>query len=50
MLLLSHCLLFPPLVVGVLCRSLFSYALLRFISTFAIIFMRKREQAALLKF
>ena len=36
------------LFVGVLCRSLFRYALLYVISSFAIILARKREVIALL--
>ena len=37
-----------PIVVGVLCLSLFWYALLCVISSFAIILKRKRELVALL--
>ena len=39
---------FFPLVVGVLCLSLFCYALLFVLSRFAIILKRKRELVALL--
>ena len=37
-----------PLVVGVLCLSLFSYSLPCVLSSFAIILKRKRELVALL--
>ena len=47
-LLLICCLVCFPLVVGVLCLSLFCCALLCVLSTFAIILKRKRELFALL--
>ena len=47
-LLLIYCLMYFPLFVGVLCLSLFCYALLLVPSRFAIILKRKRKQAALL--
>ena len=40
--------MYLPLFVGVLCWSLFWYALLYALSSFAIILMRKREQVVLL--
>ena len=48
MLLLVYCLMFFPLFVGVLCLSLFCYALLCVHSSFAIIMKRKRKLVALL--
>ena len=48
LLLLSCCLVCFPLVVGVLCLSLFCCALLCVLSCFAIILKRKRERVALL--
>ena len=50
MLLLIHCLMYFPLFVGVLCLSLFCYALLCVHSSFAIILKRKRMLVALLLF
>ena len=47
MLLLICCLVLFPLVVGVLCLSLFCCALLCVLSSFAIILERKRELVAL---
>ena len=41
LLLLIFCFMYLPLVVGVLCRSLFWYALLSVVSSFAIILTRK---------
>ena len=46
--LLIYCLMYYPLFVGVLCLSLFCYALLCVHSTFAIILKRKRKLFALL--
>ena len=43
-----YCLMFFPLFVGVLCLSLFSYALLCVLSSFAIILKRKIKLVALL--
>ena len=40
--------MYLPLFVGVLCWSLFWYALFYVLSSFAIILMRKRELVALL--
>ena len=48
LLLLIYCLMCFPLVVGVLCLSLFCCALLWVFSSFAIILKRKRELAAML--
>ena len=48
MLLLIYCLMYFPLFVGVLCLSLFCYALLCVHSNFAIILKRKRKLVALL--
>ena len=48
LLLLIHCLMHLPLFVGVLCLSLFCYALLCVHSSFAIILKRKRKLVALL--
>ena len=48
MLLLICCLVCFPLVVGVLCLSLFCFVLLCVLSSFAIILKRKRELVALL--
>ena len=48
MLLLNHCLLLLPLLVGALCLCLFCYAVLCAVSSFAIILMKKRELVALL--
>ena len=45
LLLLICCLVIFPLVVGVLCLSLFCCILLCFLSSFAIILKRKREKA-----
>ena len=47
-LLLIFCLMYSPLFVGVLCLSLFCYALLCVHSSFAIILKRKRKLVALL--
>ena len=47
MLLLIYCLMYFPLFVGVLCLSLFWYALLCVLSSFVIILKRKRELVAL---
>ena len=47
MLLLIYCLMYLPLFVGVLCLSLFLYALLCVLSMFALILKRKRELVAL---
>ena len=41
--LLIYCFMYLPLFVGVLCWSLFWYALLYVLSSFAIILKRKRE-------
>ena len=46
--LLTYCLMYFPLFVGVLCLSLFCYTLLCVHSSFAIILKRKRELVALL--
>ena len=46
--LLMYCLMYFPLFVGVLCLTLFWYALLCVLSSFAIILKRKREMVALL--
>ena len=46
--LLIYCLMYFPLFVGVLCLSLFCYALLYVRSNFAIILKWKRELVALL--
>ena len=43
---LIDCLMFFPLFVGVLCFSLFCYALLLVHSSFAIILMRRRKLVA----
>ena len=48
LLLLIYCLMHFQLSVGVLCSSLFCYALLCVHSSFAIILKRKRKQVALL--
>ena len=48
MLLLIYCFRNLPLIVGVLCWSLFSYALLYVPSSFTIILTRKKELVALL--
>ena len=48
LLLLNYCLMYFPLFVGVLCLSLFCYALLWVHSSFAIILKRKRKLVALL--
>ena len=48
LLLLIHCLMFFPLFVGILCLSLFCYALFCVLSSFAIISKRKRNLVALL--
>ena len=48
LLLLIYCLIYFPFFVGVLCLSLFCYALLYFHSSFAIILKRKRKLVALL--
>ena len=40
--------MYLPLFVGVLCRSLFWYALLYGLASFAIVLTRKRELVALL--
>ena len=48
LLLLIYCLMYFPLFVGVLCLSLFCYALLCVLSSFAIILKRKRKLVALL--
>ena len=50
MLLLLYCLLSISLFVGVLCLTLFCYALLCVHSSFAIILKRKRKLVALLLF
>ena len=44
LLLLIYCFMYLPLFVGVLCWSLFWYALLYVHSSFVIILTRKREQ------
>ena len=46
--LLIYCLMYFPLFVGVLCLSLFCYALLCVHSSFAIILKRKRKLVTLL--
>ena len=46
--LLIYCLMYLPLIVGVLCLSLFCYALLCVHSSFAIILKRKRKLVAFL--
>ena len=43
LLLLINCLMYFPLFVGVLCLSLFCYALLCVHSSFAIVLKRKRK-------
>ena len=48
LLLLIYCSMYFPLFVGVLCLSLFCYALLCVHSSFAIILKRKRKLVALL--
>ena len=48
MLLLIYCFMYLPLFLGVLCWSLFWYALLYVLSSFAIILTRNRELVALL--
>ena len=48
MLLLIYCLMYFPLFVGVLCLSLFWYASLCVLSSFAIILTRMKELVALL--
>ena len=48
LLLLIYCLMYFPLIVGVLCLYLFCYALLCVHSSFAIILKRKRKLVALL--
>ena len=48
LLLLIYCFMYLPLFVGVLCWSLFWYALLYVLSSFAIILTRKRKLVALL--
>ena len=50
MLLLIYCLMYFPLFVGVLCVTLFCYALLCVHFSFAIILKRKRKLVALLLF
>ena len=50
MLLLIYCLMYFPLFVGVLCLSLFCYALLCVHSSFAIILKRKRKLVAFVVF
>ena len=44
----ANCLMYFPLFVGVLCLSLFCYALICVHSSFAIILKRKRKLVALL--
>ena len=44
LLLLIYCLMYPPLFVRVLCSSLFLYALLYVLFSFAIILTRERER------
>ena len=46
LLLLIYCLMYFPLFVGVLCLSLFCYALLCVRSSFAIVLKRKRRLVA----
>ena len=48
MLLLSYCLMFPPLFAGIPCLVIVLYALLSVLSSFAIILTRNREFVALL--
>ena len=48
MLFFIYCLMYFPLFVGVLCLSLFCYALLCVHSSFAIVFKRERKLVALL--
>ena len=48
MLLLIYCFMYLPLFVAVLCWSLFWYALLYVLSSFAINWARKRELVSLL--
>ena len=48
MLLFIHCLFLLPLSVGVLCLFLICYVVLGVLSSFAIIWMRKRKLVALL--
>ena len=48
MMLLIYCLMYFPLFVGVLCLSLFCYALFCVQSSFAIILKRKRKLVAFL--
>ena len=48
LLMLNRCLVCFPLIVGVLCLSLFCCVLLCVLSSFAIILERKRELVALL--
>ena len=50
LLLLIFCLMYHPLFVGVLCLSLFCYALLCVHSSLAIILKRKRKMIALLSY
>ena len=50
MLLLLYCFMYLPLLVGALCWSLFWYALLCVVSSFAIILSRKREKAGCFAF
>ena len=45
---LIHCLMHFPLFMGALCLSLFCYALVGVLSSFAIILKRKRELVILL--
>ena len=45
---LIYCLMYSPLFVGVLCLSLYCYALLCVYSSFAIILKRRRKLVALL--
>ena len=47
LLLLIYCFMYLPLFVGVLCWSLFWYALLYVLSSFAIILTKKRELVTL---
>ena len=49
LLLLIYCFMYLPLFLGVLCWSLFWYALLCVLYSFAIILTRKREPVALLE-
>ena len=48
LLFLFFCFMYLPLFVGVLCSSLFWYALLYVLSSFAILLTRKRKLVALL--